>query len=180
VGCVALGYAPYARRLRLGAARRANPSRGGGAKLRASMGEVAGLPNSGGAFLRTLRPNTKMGEEQMKSYTITIFIGTSMSKHLVLVASLSMALLLASAAALFAGAQGVQAVFQEKNAGPRVAAHKTGQARGESWAWGYNLHGQLGDGTSGHFSRTTPVQVSSLSGVEEVAGSWYHSLAVRK
>jgi hypothetical protein len=80
VGCVALGYAPYARRLRLGAARRANPSRGGGAKLRASMGEVAGLPNSGGVFLRTLRPNTKMGEEQMKSYTITISPSTRLGE----------------------------------------------------------------------------------------------------
>jgi hypothetical protein len=44
------------------------------------MGEVAGLPNSGGAFLKTLRPNTKMGEEQMKSYTITISPSTRLGE----------------------------------------------------------------------------------------------------
>jgi len=52
----------------------------GAQSLRASMGEVAGLPNSGGAFLKTLRPNTKMGEEQMKSYTITISPSTRLGE----------------------------------------------------------------------------------------------------
>jgi len=51
---------------------------------------------------------------------------------------------------------------------------------GTVWAWGYNYHGQLGDGTT--TDRTTPVQVSSLAGVTAIAtgGSVYgsHTLAM--
>ena len=39
---------------------------------------------------------------------------------------------------------------------------------GTVWAWGHNGSGQLGDGTE--TDRSTPVQVSSLSGVIAVAG----------
>jgi Bacterial Ig-like domain/Regulator of chromosome condensation (RCC1) repeat/RTX calcium-binding nonapeptide repeat (4 copies) len=44
-------------------------------------------------------------------------------------------------------------------------------------AWGYNENGQLGDGTTTY--RTTPVQVSDLSGVKDVAGGFNHSLALK-
>ena len=48
---------------------------------------------------------------------------------------------------------------------------------GTVWAWGKNDYGQLGDGTT--TQRSTPVQVSSLSGVIAVADGDYHSLAVK-
>jgi alpha-tubulin suppressor-like RCC1 family protein len=54
---------------------------------------------------------------------------------------------------------------------------RTSSNDGTVWAWGYNFFGQLGDGTT--TQRTTPVQVPGLTGVIAVAGSSYHSLAVR-
>ena len=45
------------------------------------------------------------------------------------------------------------------------------------WAWGCNTNGQLGDGTT--TQRTTPVQVSGLTGVDAVAASVTHSVAVK-
>ena len=48
---------------------------------------------------------------------------------------------------------------------------------GTVWAWGLNNSGQLGDGTS--VSKSTPVQVSGLSGVSRVDGGLYHSLALK-
>jgi alpha-tubulin suppressor-like RCC1 family protein len=48
---------------------------------------------------------------------------------------------------------------------------------GTVWAWGYNYDGQLGDGSITDSS--TPVQVSSLSGVIAVAGGGSHSLALK-
>ncbi|WP_159396975.1 DNRLRE domain-containing protein [Sorangium cellulosum] len=48
---------------------------------------------------------------------------------------------------------------------------------GTVWAWGHNIFGQLGDGTT--TDRTTPVQVSGMTGVTAVAAGAYHSLAVR-
>ena len=48
---------------------------------------------------------------------------------------------------------------------------------GTVWAWGYNDHGQLGDGTRAN--RSTPVRVSDLSGAVSVAGGEGHSLAVK-
>ena len=48
---------------------------------------------------------------------------------------------------------------------------------GTVWAWGPNGAGQLGDGTG--TDRTTPVRVSGLSGVTDVAGGGGHSLAVK-
>ena len=41
---------------------------------------------------------------------------------------------------------------------------------GRVWAWGYNDHGQLGDGTT--TTRFSPVLVSGLSGVTRIAGGW--------
>src|SRR5207249_5167588 len=45
------------------------------------------------------------------------------------------------------------------------------------WAWGYNAWGQIGDGTT--TQRATPVQVNGLPNVVAVAGSWYHSVALK-
>lgn len=43
------------------------------------------------------------------------------------------------------------------------------------WAWGYNVSGQLGDGTN--TNRLTPVQVNGLINVMAIAGGGEHSLA---
>ncbi|MGH9224983.1 MAG: RHS repeat-associated core domain-containing protein [Acidimicrobiales bacterium] len=48
---------------------------------------------------------------------------------------------------------------------------------GTAWAWGYNSNGQLGDGTT--TSRSTPVQVSGLTGVVAVSASYLHSVALK-
>ncbi|GDX40608.1 hypothetical protein LBMAG21_09000 [Armatimonadota bacterium] len=49
---------------------------------------------------------------------------------------------------------------------------------GTVWAWGRNQYGALGDGTN--TARSTPVQVSGLTGVTQVAGGGnYHSLALK-
>ncbi|MCP4546611.1 MAG: hypothetical protein GY835_09125, partial [bacterium] len=48
---------------------------------------------------------------------------------------------------------------------------------GTVWAWGYNAYGQLGDGTT--TSRSSPVQVSGLTGVTVIAGGSVHSLALK-
>jgi alpha-tubulin suppressor-like RCC1 family protein len=51
---------------------------------------------------------------------------------------------------------------------------------GTVWAWGNSYSGQLGDGTSGTTTgRTTPVQVSNLSGVKAIAGGGLHSVALK-
>ncbi len=49
---------------------------------------------------------------------------------------------------------------------------------GTVWAWGANQDGELGNGTSGNTS-STPVQVSSLSGVTAVAAGQAYSLALK-
>src|SRR5947209_2193605 len=51
------------------------------------------------------------------------------------------------------------------------------RADGTVWAWGFNIDGELGDGST--TSSATPVQVSGLTDVSLVAGGWQHSLAVR-
>lgn len=47
---------------------------------------------------------------------------------------------------------------------------------GSAWAWGYNIYGQLGDGTT--TLRTTPTQLTTLSGVVAIEGGQYHALAL--
>jgi alpha-tubulin suppressor-like RCC1 family protein len=49
---------------------------------------------------------------------------------------------------------------------------------GSVWAWGYNGHGELGDGTTKH--KRSPVQVSGLSQVTKIAAGLYHSLALKE
>jgi alpha-tubulin suppressor-like RCC1 family protein len=44
--------------------------------------------------------------------------------------------------------------------------------------WGYNVHGQVGDGST--TNRTSPVQVPGLSGVTALATGGYHNLALRQ
>jgi alpha-tubulin suppressor-like RCC1 family protein len=48
---------------------------------------------------------------------------------------------------------------------------------GRVWAWGYNLYGQLGDGTTA--SSMVPVQPQGLSWRVAVNGGTAHSLALR-
>jgi alpha-tubulin suppressor-like RCC1 family protein len=49
---------------------------------------------------------------------------------------------------------------------------------GTVWACGNNGYGELGDGTT--TNRSTPVQVSGLTGIIAVAGGSYHSLFLKK
>ena len=49
---------------------------------------------------------------------------------------------------------------------------------GGVWVWGDNSFGQLGDGTT-TVRRTTPVQVSGLTGIIAIAGGLFHSLALK-
>ncbi len=49
---------------------------------------------------------------------------------------------------------------------------------GTAWACGYNVAGQLGDGTTTLY-KSTPVQVSGLTGITSVAAGEYHSLFLK-
>ena len=49
---------------------------------------------------------------------------------------------------------------------------------GTVWAWGNNVMGQLGN-SSFLFSKTTPGQVSGLTGITAIAGGSLHSLALK-
>ena len=53
-----------------------------------------------------------------------------------------------------------------------------GGGAGEPWAWGYNFHGQLGDGTTNESH--VPVEVSTVRGAVAVAAGEYHSAALRE
>lgn len=48
---------------------------------------------------------------------------------------------------------------------------------GTVWTWGWNLEGQLGDGST--TDKTVPTQVPSLSGVIKIAAGTYHTLALK-
>ncbi len=48
---------------------------------------------------------------------------------------------------------------------------------GTVWTWGYNLDGQLGDGTM--VDKYSPVQVSGLTGVTAIAGGLAHTMALK-
>src|SRR5688572_11315016 len=48
---------------------------------------------------------------------------------------------------------------------------------GSVWAWGYNEHGAVGDGTTAR--RAVPTQVSGLSSVVQVSAAYRHSAALR-
>lgn len=49
---------------------------------------------------------------------------------------------------------------------------------GTLWAWGFNSHGQIGDGTTEN--RLLPVPVSGLSDVIDIGANFEHSAAVRR
>ncbi len=51
------------------------------------------------------------------------------------------------------------------------------QNDGTVWAWGYNVNGQLGDGTT--TNRSLPVQVSGLTGVSAIKAGWKHTVALK-
>jgi len=48
---------------------------------------------------------------------------------------------------------------------------------GTVWAWGYNVGGELGDGT--HTNRNVPVQVRDLTGITAISAGELHTLALR-
>jgi alpha-tubulin suppressor-like RCC1 family protein len=48
---------------------------------------------------------------------------------------------------------------------------------GRVWAWGHNFHGAIGDGTTS--DRTTPVQLTALTGVTTVSAGGGTSFAIR-
>ena len=48
---------------------------------------------------------------------------------------------------------------------------------GTLWSWGYNLYGQLGDGTT--TSRSIPVQIGTATNWREVATGYYHTIALK-
>jgi len=51
------------------------------------------------------------------------------------------------------------------------------KADGTVWAWGNNLSGEIGDGTS--TNRYRPVQVSGLTGVKAIATAHWHNVALK-
>ena len=55
---------------------------------------------------------------------------------------------------------------------------------GTVWSWGYNYHGQLGNGTKANSSLPVKVKIGDgsvdLTGVVSIAAGYYNSFAVRK
>jgi alpha-tubulin suppressor-like RCC1 family protein len=58
------------------------------------------------------------------------------------------------------------------------SAAVVGGGTGDPWAWGYNFHGQLGDGTTNESH--VPVQASIVTGGVAVSAGEYHSTALRE
>ena len=50
---------------------------------------------------------------------------------------------------------------------------------GTVWAWGYNLYGQLGNGTTNGMTNSAPAQVLGLSNVVAIGIGTNHALAIR-
>jgi hypothetical protein len=48
---------------------------------------------------------------------------------------------------------------------------------GTVWAWGYNVFGQVGDGSG--VQRNSPVQVTGLTNIRAIAASYYNGYAIR-
>src|ERR1035437_176055 len=48
---------------------------------------------------------------------------------------------------------------------------------GTVWAWGYNIHGQLGNGNNNE--SYVPIQVSGLNNVVAISAGWEHSMALK-
>jgi alpha-tubulin suppressor-like RCC1 family protein len=61
--------------------------------------------------------------------------------------------------------------------GTSAATASVAAAPATPWAWGYNLDGELGNGTN--VGSATPLQVSGLGGVTAIAAGLSHSLAVK-
>ena len=51
------------------------------------------------------------------------------------------------------------------------------KSNGTVWTWGYNMSGQLGDGTA--FDKSTPIQVSGLTDVAAIAGGGQHTVVLK-
>ena len=49
---------------------------------------------------------------------------------------------------------------------------------GSVWAWGYNIFGQLGDGTK--INRSTPVRVKGLGEVIAIAGGYHQTVMLKR
>src|SRR5450759_2645146 len=76
------------------------------------------------------------------------------------------------------GAAAILALSGTIISGPPIetqAAGSTGSP-GSAWAWGYNVYGQLGNGTTTNSS--TPVAVTNGTSVTAIAGGGNHSLAL--
>jgi len=78
--------------------------------------------------------------------------------------------------ALWLTALMVSAVLLFVPPGVRAAIRETRAAHWDCRSWGWNLYGQVGDGTA--TDRKTPVGVPGLTGVVSVAAGYGHSLAL--
>jgi alpha-tubulin suppressor-like RCC1 family protein len=51
---------------------------------------------------------------------------------------------------------------------------------GSLWGWGYNFHGEIGDGTgSTTSSKSSPVQIGTLTNWKQVASGLFHTAAIK-
>lgn len=78
-----------------------------------------------------------------------------------------------------AGLKDIVAVSMSANGlanGPHILAC---DRSGRVWSWGFNSHGQLGQGTKGYFFVRKPFMIEGLDGVAALAAGSAHSLALR-